>query len=457
MKQLRSFLLILLLACASGCASSPPKSQEMAVPKAVESSDLLIISDTFLDKKIGFLETIAAKEELPEEDRKAALKLLDTYKQLRKFPPENATEKESQELIRSLFESLDLMDERYFERKKAIPDYPGTITLFVRSKGEIIDLYLKGDFKGVIKRSFELKATFGPDALTPEIGLLFALSLAKEGRFEQAIQIGEGIAGELNRLPDIIQLRASIAQWQLALGKKDKALHTYERLTDYQDERAALIQDLDRKIRRAEKGASAEEPKLIAPKPGSEGVGLQGERTMDQLLKEVSSLIQEHAYGKARLLLLRERIKVEEGPESEILDRELTRVEQQEAAFEEQKRIRDAYLKQTHEAAKTLFEEEKFEAAINKFKEVEEAQGLNAESQALKERAVESLINSERNRAAEIFLTAKKTKDPSKKKELLNSSCDILKALIDKYPASPLNQKLKSHMAIVKEELESIQ
>ncbi|MBU0732992.1 MAG: hypothetical protein KKG10_02450, partial [Proteobacteria bacterium] len=374
MKQLRSFLLILLLACASGCAS-PPKSQEMAVPKAVESSDLLIISDTFLDKKIGFLETIAAKEELPEEDRKAALKLLDTYKQLRKFPPENATAKESQELIRSLFESLDLMDEKYFERKKAIPDYPGAITLFVRKKSEIIDLYLKGDFKGVIKRSLELKAIFGPDALTPEIGLLFALSLAKEGRFEQAIQIGEGIAGELNRLPDIIQLRASIAQWQLALGKKDKALHTYERLTDYQDERAALIQDLDRKIRRAEKGASAEEPKLIAPKPGSEGVGLQGERTMDQLLKEVSSLIQEHAYGKARLLLLRERIKVEEGPESEILDRELTRVEQQEAAFEEQKRIRDAYLKQTHEAAKTLFEEEKFEAAINKFKEVEEAQG----------------------------------------------------------------------------------
>ncbi|MFH1953464.1 MAG: hypothetical protein ABIL06_17830 [Pseudomonadota bacterium] len=70
---------------------------------------------------------------------------------------------------------------------------------------------------------------------------------------------------------------------------------------------------------------------------------------------------------------------------------------------------------------------------------------------------MESLINSERNRAAEIFLTAKKTKDPSKKKELLNSSCDILKALIDNYPSSPLNQKLKSHMAIVKEELESIQ
>jgi len=457
MKQLTALLLIFFSAYLSGCAT-PPKRQVTVAPEPdVVILTAPLLSTRTLDKKISFLEGVTAKEDLSNEDRRIAAELLATYKLTRKLAPARLTIKEYQRLIRSLVESLALMDERYFEEKKATLDYSRAVTLFISKRDEIINLYLKGDFKAVIKRSLELKEIFGPDALTTEIGLLFALSLAKEGKLEQAIEIGEGIASELDQLPDIIQLRSRIAQWQLKLGRKRQAVHTYEKLTDNQDERMALIQNLDGQINRAMKYDKTDTDRFLPPKPGPDVSVRVGEYTMDRLLGEVNALVRKHAYSKARILLLRERIKIEEGPESEIIDRELAKIEQKEEEFEEQKRIRDAYLKQTLETAKRLIEEEKFEEAVNKLDEIKGDQDLAAESAALKERAVESYINQERNRAAEIFLAAKKTKDPLKKKELLASSYEILKALIDKYPSSPLNQKLKSHIAIVEKEIERLQ
>ena len=439
----------------SGCAA-PPKRQVTLAPKPdVRPQTAPPLSTHTIDKKISLLEGIVAKEDLSEEDRRIATDLLATYKLAKKLAPARLTRKKYQKLIRSLFKSLALIDERYFEEKRSTLDYSRAVTLFVSKKNDIINLYLKGDYKAVIKRSLELKEIFGPDALTAEIGLLFSLSLAKEGKLDQAIGIGEGIAGELDQLPDIIQLRSRIAQWQLKLGRKRQAVYIYERMTDNQDERMAIIQNLNRQIDRAKEYDKSDVSGY--PKPASDVSVRQGEYSIDQVLKEADSLVRKHAYSKAKILLLRERIKIEEGPESEIIDRELTRIEQREEEFEEQKRIRDAYLKQTLDAATRLIEEEKFEEAVNKLNEIKDAQDLSAESAALRERAVENHINRERNRAAEIFLTAKKTKDPSKKKELLASSYDILKALIDKYPSSPLNQRLKSHLTIVEKEIERIQ
>ena len=457
MKQLTTLLLMFFLAYASGCAVPPKREVTLAPKPDVRAQTAPLLSTHTIDKKISFLKGIVAKKDLSEEERRIATDLLATYKLTKKLAPDRLTTKEYQSLIRSLFKSLTLMDERYFEEKKTTFDYSRAVTLFVSKRDEIINLYLKGDFNAVIKRSLELKEIFGSDALTTEIGLLFALALAKEGKLEQAIEIGEGIASELDQLPDIIQLRSRIAQWQLKLGRKEKAVHTYEKLTDNQDERMALIQNLNWQINRAMKYDKTDISGSLPPEPAPDVSVRQADYTIDQLLKEVRSLARKHAYSEARILLLRERIKIEEGPESEIIDRELARIEQREEEFEEQKRIRDAYLKQTHEAAKRLIEEEKFEEAVNKLDEIKDAQDVTAESAALKERAVESHINQERNRAAEIFLAAKKTKDPSKKTELLKSSYEILNTLIDKYPLSPLNQKLKSHIAIVKKEIERLQ
>jgi len=458
MKRRITLLLMFFLIYASGCAAPPERQVITVVPQPdVRTQTAPLPSTQTIDKKISFLEGIIAKKDLSKEDRRIATNLLATYKLTKKLAPDHLTTKEYQSLIRSLFRSLTLMDERYFEGKKTTLDYSRAVTLFVSMRDGIINLYLKGDFKAVIKRSLELKEIFGPEALTTEIGLLFALSLAKEGKLEQAIEIGEGIASELDQLPDIIQLRSRIAQWQLKLGRKDKAVHTYEKLTDNQDERMALIQKLNGQINRAMKYDKTDMSGFPPPEPALDADSRQGDYSIDQVLKEVSYLVRKHAYSEARILLLRERIKIEEGPEIEIIDRELARIEQREEEFEEQKRVRDAYLQQTLEGAKRLIEEEKFEEAVNKLDEIKDAQDLTAESAVLRERAVESHINQERNRAAELFLAAKKTKDPSKKKALLKSSYDILNTLIDKYPSSPLNQKLKSHIAIVKKEIERLQ
>jgi len=402
-----------------------------------------------IDKKIRFLEGILAKKDLSEDDRETASAVLTAYRQLKGSASSRLTEKDYQRLILSLFRAVSLMDEAYYgEKKEAGRDKADAFTLFAKKRQAIIDLYLKRDFKGVIKESLELK----------KIGLLFALSLAEEGDLKQALEVGEAIAPELDQVPDIMQLRSGIARWQLALGREDRALHTYERLTDNQDERAALVQEVGRQISAAEKGRVKDQAVIPEPAPTSKPDHLwqEGEYTLDQLLQKVRSLTQEHAYSKARFLILRERIRMGEGPENELLDRELEWIDQREAEYEAQKQSKDVYVKETQETAKQMIEEENYEAAIETLSKVEASQELDPESRELKERAVESLINKERNRAAELFLAAKKTSDSSKKKELLTSAYKILKNLIDNYPSSPLNQKLKSHIAIVENELNSL-
>ena len=128
----------------------------------------------------------------------------------------------------------------------------------------------------------------------------------------------------------------------------------------------------------------------------------------------------------------------------------------QKEKFEKEKRSKDTYIKETIETAKNLIEGESFEDAIAKIDELQDLRGPSSESIALKNQAIEKLINRERNRAAKLFLAAKKTQDRAKKEEYLLSSYKILKAIIDKYPSSPLNNKLKSHIKTLTKEMERL-
>jgi len=456
MRFLSTLLSFFLGVWLTGCAA-PPKSRVPLAPETVEHSDLLI-NDTMIDQKIRFLEGILANEDLTGEDRETAAAVLHAYNQLKESASVHLVEKDYQRLILSLFRAVSLMDEAYFGEKEAARYDARAFALFAEKRQAIMALYLKRDFKGVINEALELKNVFGPDALTGEMGLLFALSLAEEGDLKQAIEVGEAIADELDRFPDVMKLRSEMARWQIALGKEDRALRTYERLTDHQDERTALVQQVGRQIGAAEKDRPPDRPGMAEPAPGGgpDDIWQEGGYTMDQLLQKVRSLVQGHAYSRARVLILRERLRLGEGPENELLDRELEKIDQHEAEFQAHKQMRDDYVKESQEAARRMIEEENYEAAIDAFSKLEASQELDAESRELKERAVESLINKERNRAAELFLAAKKAGDPSKRKELLDSAYAILKTLIDKYPSSPLNQKLKSHIAIVQNELDRL-
>lgn len=455
MRYKKTLLLMILLLSPLGCVT-PPKGDirpQAQAPEKAPSAPL--ISTPVVQERIDFLRKIEARKDLSDKERKIAQELLSTYRLADKLAFSHQTEALYETLIRSLFRSLTLLDRGYFEKKRP-PDYMEAVTLFAAKRNEIINLYLEGDFKGVIRRSLELKQTFGPDALTTEVGLLFALSLAQEGKLKQAIEIGEGIATRLDQLPDKVQLRAKIARWQLELGNREEAARTFERLTDHQDERLALIRRLQQEINRDLAHPAESEAGSSPPKPGVELQPGQDGYDLDRIIAEARSLAGEHAYGKARGLLLKARAGIEDGPETEIIDRELAGMEQKEEEFEEQKQIRDAYIKKTLETAQRFVEEEKFEEAVSKLDEVKETGDYSERFKALRERAVESRINQERNRAAEIFLKAKKAKDPVQKEGLLKSSYEILDRLVNDYPSSPLVKKVKSHMAVVKAEMDRL-
>ncbi len=449
--------MIVLLAWVAGCAS-PLKDRVQVAPKTVETSALKI-DDALIDQKILFLEGVLKKKDLSGEDREIAATLLAAYKQLKDSVSSRLGEKDYQRLILSLFKAVSLTDEAYYGKKEIGREEGDSFARFAEKRHSIIDLYLKGNYKGVIQEAHDLESVFGAKAITPEIGLLFALSLAREGDLKQAVEIGEGISGALNRIPDGMELRTRTAQWQLALGRREKALQIYDGLTDKEDQRSAMIDELGRQVREVEKTGETGTTAVAEAEAGqvSEDLWQEGRYTMDQLLAKVRSLVQDHAYSKARILILRERIRVGEGPENELLDREMEKIDQQEAEFQTQREIKDDSMRETQEAAREMIDKEDYEAAIDSISKVEASRELDTESRELKEKAVEGLINKERNRAAELFLAARKTNDPSKKRELLNSSYNILNGLIKKYPSSPLNQKLKSHIVVVQRELDKLQ
>jgi hypothetical protein len=251
---------------------------------------------------------------------------------------------------------------------------------------------------------------------------------------EEAIDIAQGIAREIEISPDLVLLRARIAEWQLKMGKKESALLVYERLTDTLDEQKAIIQSLSEKI--------SETPTY----PELEG-------TAGKFFQEVEDLVREHRFNEARDFLTLRRNEAQSGAEIKAIDQAMNTVQLTEERYLEEMLSRATRRKETLELAHKLVEEEKFEVAVSKLDTLEAEQGTSRDIKELKEQAVEGLINRERNRAAKFYLRAKKSADPVEKEKYLRVSYDILKGLIEKYPSSPLNDKLNSHIERVEDEL----
>jgi len=436
--------LVMFLVSVSGCIPILQKP-EVATPKS-ETRPALLRPLNLLDRRIEVLNAILQTEGVSEKDKKIASTLLESYKTLKTAYSGNLTNVEYRNVINTLFKMLSALDETYFSEQRGLPDYSGPISLFSIKRKKIMDAYFSGDYKGVINQCLDLKSVFGPESLIPEINLVFALSLGKQGMQKDAIEIGEGIALEMEATPDIIHLRAKIAEWHLNLGQRKMALNMYDKLTDNVDERQEILKGLTRKIA----GKTEPEP------PSEIKTGVQDLSPMDELLLKVDALMQKHLYDEARLLLIKHRIRLEDGPDAEIIDEALKEIEIAEERFEKEKRSEDTYINETIETAKKLIEEESFEEAIVKIDEFQDLRGPGSESMALKNQAIEKLINRERNRAAKLFLAAKKTQDRAKKEEYLLSSYKLLKLIIDKYPSSPLNNKLKSHIKTLTEEMERL-
>ena len=445
--------LFLILTFSAGCASMPPEPPPPVHTPTEKEGTILNIEVSHVEDRIQFLENFIKNRDLSDSDRNTTLALLRAYRLLKKSAPGPVTGKEYDILAQSLYRSMSLMENTYFEKIGTAPVDENSFTDFIQRKNEILDLYLDKNYKGVIQRALALRTSF-PDGLTPEIGIIFAISLAEDGMLDEAVEIGMEVAGQIEGTQDVVQLRGDIIGWQLALGQPAQATKTLGEISHTQDDRAAMINDLRNRIQQTP--GEPEQP-FYSMFQTAEGTAPREVQPHMALLQEkVDALARNHEFAEARQLLLKEKAEREEGPETEVIDRALNNIEEAETAYEENVMVKGTYLKETYEAARKLYEKEDYKGAINTLEALEKTQELNVEAADLKNRAVESLINHERNRAAEIFLQAKKTKDPNKKKELLETSYNILKTLVDDYPQSPLKNKLTSHINIVQRELEKL-
>ncbi|MEJ2723271.1 MAG: hypothetical protein P8175_01250 [Deltaproteobacteria bacterium] len=186
-----------------------------------------------LDARIAALSDLIEKEALSDRDRNLALALLSSYPALHEALERPLTESEKEAKVRLLYEKLSYIDENYFTTSLSLQR-------FSQEKERILQYYLSGDHGSVIEACLGLEERFGPEALSPEVGLLFALSLGRKGMYPDALKVGENIKRKLEGNPDLVYLQAQMIEWHLALGQKAEASQVYEGLQDQIDERAGM-------------------------------------------------------------------------------------------------------------------------------------------------------------------------------------------------------------------------
>ncbi len=449
MKKIIGHCLILFLISALGCL--PAQRGRTVTPPETDGQPPRLAFSHEIEKKIRFFSALLEEQGLSEDDKKIASNFLDAYRELQNLSSAKPSEEQYLRVIHDLYSCLSLIDKKYFDTAKDMKaDHWRTMSLFSKKRDDILESYLSGDFQDVIDSCIALKTVFGPDALTPDIGLLFALSLAQKGMLDEAVNIGEGIARELETSPDIVQLRTGIAEWYLQQGQREKAILVYEKLADTLDENGIDVQSLSRRIAAAEKTAL-----LIGPISDPTQSQWMKEVTVEHLLEEVEKLLEENRFSEARDLLRVQAPKVLSTPEKETLNQALKRLELAEENYLE-KKISMISMNRDMEQARRLLEEERFEEVISKLEALESEEEDSREIKELKQFAIEKLINRERNRAAKIFLAAKETQDPVRKEEYFRKALGILNALVEDYPLSPLNEKLTSHIKIVEEALDKL-
>jgi hypothetical protein len=424
-----------ILICA--CVAVPQK------PAAVESHPVQTDGKPaatvrkIVRERIDFLELVLESRNTSPKQKRIAERLLASYRTIESYS-DNSTLPDSGKIGPVLLNSLELLEREYFlSHPKEAQEPSSSLELLEKKEHRILELYASKDFDAVIEQCLQFRSLFGRQALTPRIGLVFALSLGEKGRLREALRVGEGIAGYLEKKPDLIELQLAISRWNLKLGRDAAARQTY----------ADMSTRLKRHNTRAEV-LSAEISPITTPVP---------DREITRTLERVDRLILEKSFARARDLLEAASSRAQQESSIRAIEAAYHALESAENEYLENKIAAIARKKEGLQSARKLLEQEKFEQAIKEIELLEADQAATAELMQLKRLAIERLINRERNRAAKLFLLAKKTRNHAEKINYLQSSLKVLKSIYNKYPASGLNHKVKSHIEQVSEELAEIE
>jgi len=113
------FVLANVWVCLSSFLAPPPVSAE---PTVVSRDGKPLVPLPILNKRIQKLQRILVKDEIPRESKQIIREILLTYGALEKATALDSTYGNQNELIRLLFNTLVLVEERYFEPHGKRPD-----------------------------------------------------------------------------------------------------------------------------------------------------------------------------------------------------------------------------------------------------------------------------------------------------------------------------------------------
>jgi hypothetical protein len=443
--------IFLLSVWISGCTQFAAQKKEV-IP-GPEPVSPLMINGQDLDRKIISLQERIRDNKVPVKDQAGARELLGIYRLLKEASNRPMDNTGYRELINRVYERASGLDSVFLsaQEKTPSPDIY-VVALFSKMQRDIVDAYLSGDERGVINKVLALEKTFGPDALTPQVGLVFALSLAHEGLLEEAVDVGERVARELEQRPGLILLETRIAQWYARLGRDDEAMLRYERLTDVMDDNMAMVNGLKKELARSP-AQSEGQPDQGAAEKSEVTISGSSSAAFQPLMKQVEERIQAHDFTGARDLLIQKQQEALSPSDKETLDQALKSVAKAEDVFLAEKMASLSREKAALKRIRGLMEDEKYEEAVSGIEGLKSEGMQSAELKTLELEATEKLINQERKRAAGLFLKAKNAKDLSEKRRYLNMSRELLQNLLYKFPSSPLYENIKSNLESVNEAL----
>jgi len=439
-----------LVVFSVGCLHFPKK--QLVIPET-RISTLTGLSPEAFNSRVRFLDGLLNEKDISEGDKKLLQSLLEAYAHLQEVSSSlYVTKSQNRELVRDMFNALDLFEKKYFSRQKAErKNQAEIISSFTGMQNEALKLFQTGDYAGVVDRCLKLRMLFGADAITQETGAIFALALAEEGLLDEAIRIGLETARKLEKAPGCMSLRSSIVQWQLEQGRRKRALRLLERMTRSHNDQKAMLRSLKKDIAIAcmkkpvlelETSQDQQEQKVVISQPE---ISTPTE-TADDFFVTIDRLIEESRFDEAREILFRKRAETS-------LPDEIEAINQSRIALELAEK---QYLKNLLKHAGNLLEQEKFKETLLCLNDIKSRHINNSVVMKLEQQAVAGLINRERNSAAKLFLLAKKASDPLEKEKYLRLSYAKLQALVEQFPVSAMIEKVKSNLKSVLEELNKL-
>jgi hypothetical protein len=447
-----SFAFILGCVPKTRIIRTPPKPEVIVPP----SSPI-----TILDDDIAFLERILRKRELIHEDTEMAEDLLSAYMMVRDYFLRKGTYPNYDRLIQKLYETLTRLDHHHFlKREIRKPLFPETITVFSEVQDMIRNKYFSGDYLGVVTDTMVLKNLYGPDTIPLDIEILFAVSLAKRGRLEEAAIAGETILLELHERPDLAFILTQIKE-----AIRDKFFSG-----DYQ----GVIDDtIELNVIFGPDSIPVDIGFLLAVSLIEVGMKEEANILGSRLIREFETrrdlaflqnlLIEWQLDLENREIVLqiyRELRSHMDDIMEEFQTNNVTEGLFKDLIAQRIQREREARLVYEEEAliwARELIEEERYEETIQRINELGNDQDISLEMKELRDLAIEGFIDQEIDRAAADLLKGRQATDPFRKKEFFLLSYHRLRASAEQYPQSSRIETLNEYLEIVETKLNELE